>query len=89
MIIKVTQQHIDKGYQGYSEECPIALALKEATGLNASVYEKIFLRKGKEEYLYDAPTPQHVVDRIKNYDKNNTMTPFQFEIDYENQSNTE
>lgn len=87
MKIKVTQDHIDKGKQSCSGECPIALALIEATGLEVSVYEHIMLWKGiligDGEYLYDDPTPQHVLDRLKNFDKNGVMTPFEFEINYE------
>lgn len=87
MIINVTQQHIDKGVQTCAGECPVALALREATDLNVTVYQQIFLWEGdknaEEEYLYQAPTPPHVVDRINNYDKNNLMVPFDFEIDYE------
>ncbi len=90
MIIKVTQKHIDDGLRTCAGLCPVALALKEATGLNATVYSQIFLWEGDKskgnKYQYDAPTPPHVLDRIDNFDKYDLMTSFEFEIDYENPS---
>jgi len=85
MIINVTQQHIDEGIQACANQCPVALALREATNLNTTIFSQIFLWEGDDtrNYLYQASTPQHVLDRIRNYDMNDLMAPFDFEIDYE------
>lgn len=88
MQIKVTQEHIDKGVKGVARKCPIALALKEATHLNASIWLQIHLKpydwQSGDSYEYDGLTPPDVFRKLQYFDLTKEMQPFTFEIDYAN-----
>jgi len=76
MLIRVTEQHILKGKPWVADFCPIAIALTETLGLSVSVYRTITCG------LFDFPTPPEVFQKIFQYDKTETMSPFDFEIPF-------
>lgn len=63
--LTVTQQHIDAGNPGDCYQCPVALALKEATGLCWKVHEDHLYCHERD---YHVQPPQKVVDFIRAYD---------------------
>jgi hypothetical protein len=83
MIINVTQQHIDKGEPGFSSRCPIALAVKDATGAPWVIAD------GTEiAWSFDYLDPFHsfkpsdeLVTFMENFDLNKPVTPFSFEAE--------
>lgn len=75
MIINVTQDHISKGRRHRCEHCPIALALKEQTGLCCIVTDDNIQIDNK---VYD-----HTVESrgfIFDFDMGYIVKPFSFEL---------
>ncbi len=82
MKIQVTQDHIDKGVPRLPNRCPVSLAIQEQFS------EKVMI--GSLSYSigkYNGRFIDSVCARIIQYDLDRGMEPFEFEIDYENQSN--
>lgn len=80
MKIKVEWRHIHSGKRCKCEECPVALAISEATGRNARVYfSKAFIFSGGviPDYIY---FPAGVADWIYDYDRMKKVYPFEFEL---------
>ncbi len=79
MVINVTAEHIAKGKRGKCEECPIALALNDATKANWEV-------NGTHVYSLWANNqvtrrlPLEVANRIARFDEQGEMDPFTFEL---------
>lgn len=80
MIIKVTQEHIDEGFPGEADSCPVALAIQQKTGdLHATVNAKcIFFRYRSKDKT--RKTPKKVVNFIKKFDSGDKVKPFSFEL---------
>lgn len=75
-IIEVTEKHIKHGIKNSCENCPVALAIKEATGLEVSVGTTMAKFKYKRIYL-----PQVVREWIYIFDTSNLSSiPISFEI---------
>lgn len=81
MLIKVTQEHIDKGSPGVAESCPVALACNDAMpGTHCSVSESMMI------VFTDYNTPNYVsfgkdiTAKISDFDATGFMKPFQFEL---------
>lgn len=76
MIIRVTQEHIDKGKAGLCSLCPIALALKDA-GFKDSWAGSGTLKNNKNTICI---TPQSCYDFMVHFDAGDLVSPFEFEI---------
>lgn len=80
MIIRVTQEHIDRGIQRDCSECPVALALLDA-GFRDPKANASTLRNGKK---FICRTPDKVYDFMSHFDSvyygDDNPTPFEFEI---------
>lgn len=83
LIVHVTQDHIDKGWPGRTDRCPVALALQDATGdphFRCS-YQHFWRHPG--QYI---PLPEGVGEKITHWDAftqrkcGEQITPFAFEI---------
>lgn len=88
MIINVTQEHIDKGFRKICRACPVALAMKDATGKNFNV-TPLYVRdmtgvdiheefKGKRYKI-----PKCVTSFVENFDTEYPVEPFSFEFNWE------
>ena len=65
--IRVTQRDIDRGVQGHSFHCPVALAIKRALKASAVwVREVIIVTKGSSRQTY--ATPPEVEGFVELYD---------------------
>ena len=85
VLVKVTQEHIDKGCIRQSSNCPIALAIREAIdntkdcsvgNLHYSIWEKDVSSFGRLIEL-----PCEVIIWIDDYDHHKKVKPFEFEIE--------
>lgn len=80
MKIEVKQEHIDLGQKCTLNKCPIALAIREATGYYTAITpDKIYFPR--LTYPEKVNTPAEVRSKITSYDLGNGMTPFSFELD--------
>ena len=64
--IRVTQRDIDRGVQGDSFRCPVALAIKRALKAAVWVREVIIVTKGRSQQTY--PAPSEVEGFLESYD---------------------
>ena len=77
MKIKVTQEHIDNGLRSDCYYCPIALALKDATGFNWYV-GSIYIGNESTVITLLSNTTK---DFIWRFDIAAMVIPFEFDID--------
>ncbi len=76
MTIHVTQAHIDAGAREDCRECPVALAIHEATGCTCEVLPwTIYTDRGKFKL------PRAVFEFIEAFDNKQPVQPFSFEVD--------
>ena len=83
MIIKVTQEHIDKGKANSACECPIALAMISAGFIGVLVdgvhiYVGLWLMGGK---VSKSHTPTSARMFIHKFDLRESVEPFEFNLD--------
>ena len=74
-LIEVTQEHIDKGRVHDGFRCPVAAAVKEATGEKWQV-APLWLRPAR-----GGPTvwaPRSVVAFVRRFDRGEPVKPFRF-----------
>jgi hypothetical protein len=72
MLIRVSNKHIENGIRANGRACPVALALKEATGKTIGVgYDSFFLTK---KFRY----PKSVGIFVRKYDRHEEVKPFNF-----------
>lgn len=77
MIIRVTEDHIRRGWRYASCSCPIALAMQEAGITDPSV--------GPHSVFWDhprkmAPLPQHLRAWVLAFDRHERVMPVEFEM---------
>lgn len=83
MIIKVTQENIDKGIPCSACNCAVSLGAREAIPNNKSVGasgRNLFIN-GRSFLL-----PSHVIKFIFDFDRKLPVEPMEFEINYEQKS---
>jgi hypothetical protein len=78
--IEVKQEHLTKGERADCQNCPVALALNEATSCYWSV-DGISARNCHTDMYYSLPI--EVRTKIGLFDSNVLVKPFSFEFDYE------
>lgn len=77
MKINVTQKHIDDGKKRISDSCPIALAIKAATGRRAVLVSGNEAQFGGKKY----PLPTKARNFIRRFDHGSGIRrPFAFEL---------
>jgi hypothetical protein len=84
VLIKVTQDHINRALEYRllkegcrTQNCPVALALKDATGHNWTVnYAFCHISRLQKNYYHTEPVAQWIVD----FDNNIPVEPFEFEL---------
>ncbi len=84
MIIKVTQEHINKGCVKESSICPIAKAILDSDKniINVYVHNYSVLIKRKDYSGHNRiELPERVVNFILAFDGGHPVTPFEFELD--------
>ena len=79
MKVKVEQRHIDHGVVGSCKECPVALALTEATSTIVIVGQSTW------RFCYDMPQdsrrlPDKVIVFISDFDDDQEVEPIEFEV---------
>lgn len=77
MRIHVEQRHIDAGKRLCGSHCPIALAIREATGINTGVAWGRAEMGGRE-----IPLPAHAHSWYKRLDDGRPVKPFAFDLDW-------
>jgi hypothetical protein len=77
MLIKVTEDHIENGRRHETCRCPIALAIKEATGCsNVSVGQQ-----SATIGVYTHILPKEAGDFVRDFDHRKKVVPFEFELE--------
>jgi hypothetical protein len=85
MRIRVTQEHIDRGFRGDCDSCPITLAIRERFPgwyVQTTPVDVGFRRYG-EPFFRLTPLPPIAVDFVQNldsYDVYRTVSPFEFDL---------
>ena len=83
MLIKVTQEDIDRGTHGGVESCPVALAIKRQQRKRTRVASygfRILVDKTTGTWrVYNNPSIAQ--DWIKDFDNHQNVKPFQFEAE--------
>ena len=77
-LIKVTQEYIDKGKLGSIQYCPIALAVKDQTDSNCSVFDdhlNIYSNFGRPGCYW---LPTRARKFINRFDDRKPVKPFNF-----------
>lgn len=77
MIVKVTQEHIDKGRKSSCVSCPVALAFEEAGKLAFVGVEAVRPLGG----FIEARLPVEATRFIRAFDRDEQVTPFEFEVE--------
>lgn len=80
MKIKVLQHHIEQGKKGSTTSCPIALALKEETGLvwqvGGYIYPDDIRGYGAERYI----APEDAIAFMAGFDSGESVEPCELDI---------
>ena len=77
MIVKVTQEHIDKGRRRATSACPIALALKEQLGHEVVVGEfSTYIGINSDSI----PLPRSAQRFVARFDRGKPVKPFNFRV---------
>ena len=76
MRIRVLRRHINKGRRYKYLSCPVALAIREATGKKVKVKESS-LERGKNSVV----SPHEVTDFVCQFDLGEPVSPFTFTLD--------
>jgi len=77
ITVEVTQDDIDHGERGRCQTCPIALALKRATGEAWSVTDVIVYQVGRPEYAW---LPARAEGFVHRFDDCEQVKPFTFKL---------
>jgi hypothetical protein len=80
MLIKVTQSHVDAGVPCDATNCPVALAIRTATGKKYLVGPDYVLPPRKRYPNGAIRLPQKVRGFIERFDANHIVEPFKFEL---------
>jgi hypothetical protein len=85
MIVKVTQEHIDKGKRIDCYHCPVALALLDVFKVKTVNVGAFDLRIGlfPDNLIFTVPTPSLVERFIYRFDEGRSVEPFEFELSLE------
>lgn len=97
MLVKVTQEHIDKGRQNIASAgndisfmraqiCPVSLALKEVFKVSYAKTGLLDINVGifpEDNLIFSKETPQIVYEWIREFDSNVPVQPFEFELSLE------
>jgi hypothetical protein len=75
--VRVTKKHIEAGIRGCITECPVALALKDASGLVWGVIGTYAITEDLALYT-EIEIPREVFKRIDQFDTQGQMKPFSF-----------
>ncbi len=79
MIIEVKQEHINVGLKSNCKLCPLALAIKEKTGLETAVGVTIAEIEHAGKYTrYDLP--RQAINFIRDFDCSREVYPFFFTL---------
>ena len=81
MKIQVTQQHIDRGFKGSCTQDPIALALADAGFTKPRASPTYLSVEGWRGERDNYPTPESVLEFMKQYDNDRLVWPFEFELE--------
>lgn len=85
IVVNVTAEDIAEGVPGTCDLCPIALAVKRATGaVDVSVYETdVEIDDGESYRIFDVPglASRFIVD----FDKGNEVNPITFTFNERNE----
>lgn len=79
MKIKVEQRHINAGCRHRCKECPVALAILEATGVEVAVYPISGVYFGNQVVV---GIPWEVSHFIGEFDHGLPVQPFEFVLDW-------
>lgn len=81
ILIRVTQEDIDRGERRSCAECPVALAVRRHfLGTPAfSFYENVEIDDGKDRLI--AGTPEIATNFMEAFDDGESVSPFSFTLD--------
>lgn len=86
MKIKVEQRHINEGKISRCQECPVALAIQEQTGVKVSVYPMTGVFFGSGVIIPLPPIAQHFIGC---FDYGVDVRPFEFDLPWSPLETTE
>ena len=81
MLIEVTRDDVGNGQRFCSDSCPVALAIKRATGAFFVVMtcEHVMITKGVSKQI--VRLPPDVIEKVLRFDRGHAMEPFSFELE--------
>lgn len=81
-IVKVTQEHIDKGNRRRSESCPIALAIKDINCYRYIIVgaDRVCTILNEGNKIEEHKLPVEAINFIRRFDKYFSVKPFEFEL---------
>lgn len=81
VLVTVTKQDIQTGVRNSAESCPIAHAVKRATGLSASVNQtRVKTMKGGMT-VKRVPSTVKIAEFVRRFDTAQAVEPFEFWLD--------
>lgn len=80
MRIKVTENHINRGRSNSCDECPIALAIIEATGFHTVAVSETGIAVLEVTHWMHYRLPAEGMWFIHNFDHGNRTVPFEFNL---------
>ena len=92
MIVKVTQEHIDKASKeiGFDNNarcsiCPVAQALRDTFKVNFvfASYEVLTVGRFPDNLIFEVETPLEVFRKMSEFDNKGIMEPFEFDLSLE------
>ena len=83
MKIRVTAEHIKNGQRGEPQACPVALAIKEATGIMWITVGPHDMSTMSESQLTLPVSVQKFIRAFDHGERKEEVVPFDFEIDFE------
>lgn len=81
MRIKVTQDHIDRGWRHSFDWCPIGLAMKDMNCIDASVGQRRIRWITADDGPRMADTPAEAKQFICDFDNKQGVEPFEFDLE--------
>ncbi|HYT44606.1 MAG TPA: hypothetical protein VEP90_19910 [Methylomirabilota bacterium] len=83
MIVIVTEDHIIRGRRYSASWCPVALAIREATGKETLVGVSEVFIEDKEPYGTTYKLPEEVNRFTSDFDYSRKVYPLKFKLDLE------
>jgi hypothetical protein len=80
--VQVTAADIERGVAGDDCKCPVALAIRRATGIPTSVGDGVIVIDYATPQQVEIWSPEDVAHFVEEFDLGHDVEPFEFELEY-------